>query len=613
MTIIEIKFIKDFEDLNNKGEPILKHKKGDVVEASRENAEQFIKLGYAEYVEEKPEKWQENFGKMITEDVKKHGVIDEDGQAFLETPLGKTKIGQVKEEPEEDKELTQECLFLIVGKQEDEATELIAKKIEKNNNIYTTRDDLKSEIWFYENGLYLPNGESKIKEISRIILQKAYTPQRVNKVIAKIEADTQIEVDKFFKTEYIEEIPVQNGILNLITKELSKFTPRKIFFNKLPVFYDNEAECPNIDKFYGDILKDSKDKEVMYEKHGYDLYKEHFIEKATMFVGGGRNGKTKAHSLRKAFVGPENCCSVPLSKMHSNSTSICELHRTLINLAGDLSSTSLKETGIFKEVVGRDTIGAPRKYLRDLFFVNYSKQYFACNELPKVYDKSLGFWSKWDLFEFPYTFISKEQYNNLLEHEKEKYKIRDNDIMEKITTKEELSGLLNKAIEGLHNILKKKDFSNTKGTSEIKDFWIRRADSFMAFCMDYLEESVDGYISKKELRKEYNKYCRKFKLKGTSDIAIKITLEDLFGVIDEYKTIPLSGSDERVYVWTGIKQKMKIVQDEHPFPKNPVIKNTIDSGDTLLNLHNNKIFLSNDKFDALNPENMEKEVRQDDE
>jgi len=40
-----------------------------------------------------------------------------------------------------------------------------------------------------------------IKEITRNILEDAYTSQRVNKVIVKIEADTQIEHDDFFKNQ----------------------------------------------------------------------------------------------------------------------------------------------------------------------------------------------------------------------------------------------------------------------------------------------------------------------------------------------------------------------------------------------------------------------------
>ena len=71
--LIEIKFIKEFEDLNNKGEPILKHKKGDIVKASKENAKQFIELGYAEYIEEE-KTYGDNFGRFV----EKNEIIIED-------------------------------------------------------------------------------------------------------------------------------------------------------------------------------------------------------------------------------------------------------------------------------------------------------------------------------------------------------------------------------------------------------------------------------------------------------------------------------------------------------------------------------------------------------
>ena len=96
---------------------------------------------------------------------------------------------------------------------------------------------------------------------------------------------------------------------------------------------------------------------------------------------------------------------------------------------------------------------------------------------------------------------------------------------------------------------------------------MRKSDSFTAFCLDYLEEDQDGEISKKELRQRYSKYCRKFKLKGSSDKAIKVILENLFGVVDEYKSILLSGKD-RENIWIGIKWKSQFVEDVNGFPEN---------------------------------------------
>jgi len=87
------------------------------------------------------------------------------------------------------------------------------------------------------------------------------------------------------------------------------------------------------------------------------------------------------------------------------------------------------------------------------------------------------------LIEFPYKFISEEQFNLLNEKDKQNHRIIDIDIIEKISTPEELSGLLNYALDGLDRILQQKDFSYSKSTSEVKDLWIRKSDSFTAFVM----------------------------------------------------------------------------------------------------------------------------------
>jgi len=46
-----------------------------------------------------------------------------------------------------------------------------------------------------------------------------------------------------------------------------------------------------------------------------------------------------------------------------------------------------------------------------------------------------------------------------------------------------------------------KTFSQTKGSKEIKDFWIRNSDSFVAFCIDSIDEDYECFIQKKILDK----------------------------------------------------------------------------------------------------------------
>lgn len=437
----------------------------------------------------------------------------------------------------------------IMRKEDSMATEIITQYILENYIIKTTKVDKQNESWIYKNGIYIPNGRSEIKEVVRKILRESYNAYYVNIILNKVEADTFIEYDDFFNNRNKEEIAVGNGILNVITRQLTEFSPDKIFFNKINANYNENAKCDNIDKFLSEVLSDNSDKKVFYEIGGYSLYKEYKFEKAFMFVGNGRNGKDKTLELLKRLVGIENCCSIPLSNLKPDSFIISDFFGKMVNVAGELSNTSLRDTSMFKALTGRSLVTGNRKFLNALSFENYAKFIFACNELPMVYDNSVGFWDRWVLLEFPYTFVTQSELRNTTDSS---YKLRDENIIDKITTEDEMSGLLNRFLDGLQDLFNKKEFSITKGSKEIKDFWIRNSNSVMAFCMDCIKDDYESYIFKNTFRREYHEYCKKHKIKSKSDKVIKITLEEMFGC-SEAKKQELSGQWKNV--WEGIKFK----------------------------------------------------------
>jgi putative DNA primase/helicase len=447
--------------------------------------------------------------------------------------------------------MKEQVLSLLHRKAFGEATEILVQEIQKSKSIYTTKTDKVPEVFIFHEGIYVDNGESQIKELLRDMMEEDYSEWLANQVMAKIRADSFIEPELFFKESSSFEIPLLNGILDLQTLQLNDFKPSKIFFSKLPVFYDKNASCPMVDKFLTEVLSCPEDKDVFYELAGFGLIKNYFMEKAFMLVGNGRNGKTKSIELLKRLVGINNCASVPLSSIDSNSPFVHKLWKRFFNCAGDINSKDLKDTAMFKQLTGGDSISANIKFKNVIEFHNYAKLVFACNELPRVYDYSDGFWERWVLLEFPYKFVEQSVYDSSSEEERKMFKIKDPQIIDKITTPEEMSGFLNQAILGLHRLLKNKKFSYTKGCIEVKNKWIRKADSFMAFCMDCLEGDYDSRVSKKELRRVYKEYCTKHKVVGVSDKAIKATLQETFGSSDEYALI----GDAQEYVWTGIKLK----------------------------------------------------------
>lgn len=485
--------------------------------------------------------------------------------AFNDKKILKEEFDLEEKRMKEESELTKvknEVTSSLLLKKPHEATERITNYILGIEHIHTTRDDEKSEVWIYKNGIFLPEGRTYIKETTRKILDEGYSSHLVNEVVNKIESETYIIQEEFFTVDNINHIAVQNGILNLLTKKLMPFTPKEKHFNKLPVEYKEGIECQNILKHFSEVLQSKNDLPVLQELFGYLLYREYKIEKAFMFTGSGRNGKGKTLELMKRFIGIDNCSNITLQHIESDNFAMGELFNKLANLGGDISRTALKETGNFKSLTGRDLLSAARKFKTRVNFTNYAKMIFCANELPITYDITTAFFNRWILLEFPYTFLSQKEIDNL-EKEDDNIKLADPSIIDKMSTDEELSGLLNWALDGLKRLIDNSDFSYSPSTEDVRNKWIRKSDSAVAFLMDTIKECYGWHITKKELRHRYAKYCKTHKIKPTGDRGLKYVLEINYGVTESRKNL----DNEQVACWEGIKfieeETLDVVPEEN--------------------------------------------------
>jgi P4 family phage/plasmid primase-like protien len=427
--------------------------------------------------------------------------------------------------------------------------EMIVDFLKNKYYVVTIRDDDRQgnyETFVYHEGIYKKDAISYLSEDIRKIFGQSYSSQKANKIISKIQVDTFEEAEEFFKEQDVYKIPVLNGILNIKTRKLEAFNPKYRFFNKLPVVYNPENDCKKIKKFLADIVKESSDVDLLQEMIGFSILREYRYEKAFMLSGNGRNGKSKLLQLIKLLLGIENCSSISLQDLENDDFSKSNLLNKLVNIAGDISNEAIKNAGNFKALTGRDLITANRKFKNHIKFINYAKMFFSSNELPTTYDLTEAFFMRWIIIDFPYKFISEEEYKK--SEDKINLKIRNEKIIEEITSQEEMSGLLNFALEGLERLEKNRDFTYSKQTEEVKKIWLRKSNSFNAFCMDCLEEDYNSYIVKQELKSNYVKYCRIYKLKIAGDKAIKNILSTTFGASESQLS-----TENKMRVWTGIK------------------------------------------------------------
>lgn len=473
------------------------------------------------------------------------------------------KEQRIEKKLKDIRSLTEKVFFYLIQNKRRQATELITKEIMKENHIYTTRDDQKSEIWIYRDGIYVPNGKTYIIEFCRYVLKEVFTTSISNEVTSKIEADTYINSNEFFSNNEVDIVAVQNGLMDVSRGKLMDFTPEMIFFSKLPVKYVKDVDCPVIKDHFKCVLSNEGDLPLVQEMFGYLLYKEYRFEKAFMLLGNGRNGKGKTLDLMKRFIGQDNCANIPIQQLESDNFAISELFNRMANLSGDLSRSALKGTGNFKSLTGRDLISASRKFLPRINFVNYAKMIFSCNELPRTSDTSAAFWNRWVIIDFPYTFVSKKELVILKKENPEddfsKYKIADSNIIAKISKENELTGLLNWALDGLRRLIKNDDFTFNKTSKDIKKIWIRNSSSFTAFLDDFCDTTMnvqDSLLPKWILRKIYDGYCKMFKVKQESDKVIKTILNNE-GIVDKREQV----GEKREHCWEGIEISEKQIEE----------------------------------------------------
>lgn len=465
---------------------------------------------------------------------------------------------------------------------------LLAEDIMDTHHFITMMDN--EELFIYQDGYYQPEGEILVKQECKNRLQDQYRIHYANEVIAYIKASTYTRR----KEEPPNLLPLENGILDLTTKELHSYSPEYMFFNKLAVKYDPEATCPNIKQFHEEITQGPEEVSLLEEVLGFCLYRDYFIAKALMLIGDGSNGKSTWLALAKIFLGYQNVSGRSLRDLDENRFAKADLHTKLANIYADIPDQILYQTGMFKMLTGRDLISAERKFQNAFIYVNYAKLLFSANKVPETYDDTSAFFRRWIILVFPNTFTGENA---------------DPHIMAKLTTEQELSGLLNLVLAGLQRLLEKGEFGYNKTAEEIKKDYIRKSSPIGAFVMDCIEKDPDAFIVKKELYNVFAQYCREKKLPVVTQTTFFKNLPQQIPVIDQRPDI----EGKRLYTFKGLRYSLAsslssvsrvfyiLIQRKDDFegkegyyvePLSEFAKVTVAS-EIMLNQHNVNLSLSN--------------------
>ena len=207
-----------------------------------------------------------------------------------------------------------------------------------------------------------------------------------------------------------------------------------------------------------------------------------------MMVGSGKNGKTTFLDALIRVLGKDNVSQSPLQYLEGK-FALYNLKHKFANIVSALPSKDLKDTGNAKRIVTDDTLSSNIKNVQGNFiFKNRCKMLYSCNTLPRTKDKSSAFYRRWVMFICDAIFEDN----------------KDVDILDKITTPEELSGLFNKAIKGIERLKLNNGFPDTE--EEVKNMWELESNPIAEFIKKRCVKDIDEELKSKDLFEAFNEF-----------------------------------------------------------------------------------------------------------
>ena len=404
----------------------------------------------------------------------------------------------------------------------------------KTRFVNLTRSTSTGFLHYYDAGVFRRGGEARAVKMVEDMLGDDFRKSRGDEVAYWLAIKTMKDPEE--ANVQADLINVRNGMLDWRTGALLPHDPRYLSTIQIPVAYDPAAKCPEVEEFLlttlpGDCI------EMALEFSGYLLIPSTKYQRALMLAGPGSNGKSTYLDLEAELLGKENVAHIPLQELSEHRFKRAELQGKLANIFADLDATALKNSSYFKMVVAGDPIDAERKHQHPFTFRPFSRLIYSANKMPVAYDRSRAYFRRWLIVPFPNRFEGDDA---------------DPDILAKMTTPGELSGLLNLAIEGLRRLEARGRFEEPETVTKAMDNYQQIADPLQAFLREKCVCDVPGaVVGKTELYEAYTKFCHEEGVKyieGRREFNARLQQE--FPEMREKKR-RLERSPNPVHVWIG--------------------------------------------------------------
>lgn len=217
-----------------------------------------------------------------------------------------------------------------------------------------------------------------------------------NELIAYIRTETKIQPPL---SDY-RYIPVANGVYNIKTKQLEKFSPKFIITSKIKTSYNPFAKKPilggwfDFDKWLDTLACNDKELvTLLWQVMNEAINPNRTRKKMVLLVGDGNNGKGTFQALLENLIGRENISNLKPDQF-GKEFYLGALEGKVCNIGDDISNKYLDEVSDLMSIVSGDPVQVNKKGKQPIEARFKLLCIFSGNDLPSARNKTTGWYRR---------------------------------------------------------------------------------------------------------------------------------------------------------------------------------------------------------------------------
>lgn len=351
------------------------------------------------------------------------------------------------------------------------------------------------EVYVYRGGLWRNDGEQVLCELLWEAIGEDFTPNTLRYIKNQLRG---IGVTKRNDLGCPSEtVTAQNGLIDLqgVENRHRNLHPQDHAIWRFPVEYDPEATCPDFNRILEDWVPDPVERAKLQEYVGYALDDSSAkFEKMLLLLGPTDTGKTVFLDVVEALFGEDNVANQSIQYLANQRWGVDKVVGKPVNIRHDLDSRLIKRTSVVKELASGNPMKAERKSGDPYEARPTAKHFFSANRVSERKSPDKTFYNRWLTVMFTEQIPRDDQ---------------DSDLAEKLTRPEELSGILNWAIEGYQRLREQGHFTGERSPSETQSLWQKNGGSIDRFISKPVEivRSDDAKVSKATMYAAYTQFA----------------------------------------------------------------------------------------------------------